>query len=183
MRIPLSVLALCVALAAGCSRTGPEVKDGHGPSPAAEGLTEDGELHVSDGDRCPVCGMQVKKHPKFASALELVDGRTFYFCGTGCLIRTWLHPELFVRVGKPELRRAVVRDYFEGKPLSALEAHWVAGSDVVGPMGPALVPLRSEADVETFRKRHGGKTVFRLGDLDDERWRAITGKPAVPPKR
>jgi nitrous oxide reductase accessory protein NosL len=183
MRIPLHVLALVVVLAAGCSRSGPDVRDAHGPAPAGKGLDEDGKMQVSAGDRCPVCGMQVKKHPKFASALELQDGRTFYFCGTGCLIRTWLHPELFVRVEKPELKRAMVRDYFEGRPLSALEAYWVAGSDIVGPMGPALVPLRSEQDVETFRERHGGKTVFRLGDLDDATFRAITGKSAVPRKR
>ena len=55
----------------------------------------------------------------------------------------------------------------------------MAGSDVLGPMGPALVPLKNGDDVAAFRKRHGGKAVFRMKELDDERWEEITGKKAV----
>jgi YHS domain-containing protein len=44
-------------------------------------------MHISSGDRCPVCAMQVSKHKKFAYAVQLMNGSTFYFCGTGCMIR------------------------------------------------------------------------------------------------
>ncbi len=147
--------------------------------PAASGLDADGAMHVGPEDRCPVCAMNVKKHEKFAAAIELKNGETHYFCGTGCMIRSWLHPEVFLGVDKSRLKRAVVKDYFTGKPLDAMEAYWVAGSDVVGPMGPALVPLKSESDREAFVKRHGGKVQFRMSEMTDEKWEKITGKKAA----
>ncbi len=113
-------------------------------TPAKHGLEMDGTMNISPSDRCPVCAMNVKKHAKFAAAIELENGETHYFCGTGCMIRTWLHPEVFLNVDKKQLKRAVVKDYFTGKPLDAMQAYWVAGSDVIGPMGPALVPLKAK---------------------------------------
>lgn len=151
--------------------------------PARTGLDKAGGMHVSPGDRCPVCAMEVAEHTKFASAIEVRDGRTFYFCGTGCLIRSWLHPEVFLGSAREELGRAVVKEYFAGEHVDALKAVFVAGSDVVGPMGKALVPLKNEADVETFMKRHKGKTTFRLSEMDDARWEKITGKRALRSKQ
>ena len=181
-KIPCSswFAAAFLLAAAGCGDVEGERSGARGPAPARLGLDQQGRLRLGDGDRCPVCAMVVKNHPRFACAIATRDGRTCYFCGTGCLIRTWLHPEVYLGVGKKELERAVVQDYFQGRPLDALAAVWVAGSDVVGPMGPALVPLRSEADAEVFKRRHGGKETFRLGGLDDLSFRRITGRSPVP---
>lgn len=152
---------------------------------AQKGLDAAGGMQISAGDRCPVCGMRVEMHKKFASAIELEDGKAYYFCGTGCMIKSWLHPEVFIGSAKAQLKRAVAPEYFAGKYVDALTARWVAGSDVVGPMGPALVPLKDDADLATFKKRHGGKTTFKLAELDDAKWEAITGKKATmrPPKK
>ena len=181
-----TILSLLFVLAA-CSRapdTPPAVvsvsSSATSPTAAKQGLDDRGHLRISTEDRCPVCAMPVSEHAKFASAVELRDGRTFYFCGTGCMIRSWMHPDIYLHAGRADLRRAVTRDYFAGEPLDASEAVFIAGSDVVGPMGPALVPLRGEEDVRTFTDRHGGKTTFRLADMDDARWEAVTGKKALP---
>jgi nitrous oxide reductase accessory protein NosL len=133
-------------------------------------------MHLSDGDRCPVCAMPVTEHKKFAGAIALRDGQTYYFCGTGCLIRSWLHPEVFLGAGRGSLDKAVVKEYFAGEQVDARGVIFVAGSDVIGPMGPALVPVKNEADMTTFKNRHGGKTSFRLDEMNDERWKTITGK-------
>ena len=138
---------------------------------------------IGPEERCPVCAMQVAKHPRFASAIELTDGKVLYFCGTGCMLRTWMHPEFFTGLSKEDLKRPVVRDYFTGAPIDGRQAIWVAGSDVVGPMGPALVPLVSQRELEAFRRRHGGTTTFRMQELSDELWESITGKPAVSAKQ
>ena len=152
--------------------------------PAGKGLDAQGQLQFSPTDRCPVCGMDVGLHRKFASAIELKDGVTYHFCGTGCMIKTWLHPEIFLGHDKAALKRAVAREYFEGLAVDALSASWVAGSDVVGPMGPALVPLKDDADLKTFTERHGAKTTFKLAELTDDAWKAITGKsPVMRPKK
>jgi nitrous oxide reductase accessory protein NosL len=75
----------------------------------------------------------------------------------------------------------IVQEYLQGKPIEAATATWVQGSDVVGPMGPAFVPLATAEDLATFRQRHGGKHVFRLSDLDDARFEALTGRKPLPP--
>jgi len=150
------------------------------PRAARTPLDADGRMHFSAEDRCPVCAMRATTNPKFTSAIELRDGRTFYFCGTGCMIRSWLHPEVFLNVTKKDLRRAVVQDYFSGEHVDAMDVYWVAGSDVVGPMGPALVPLKSKGDLNAFQRRHGGTTIFRLADMTPEKWQDITGKKSRP---
>ena len=162
---------------------GPANADSPSAIPGKRPLDADGRMRVSEGDRCPVCAMEVIRHPKFASAIALKDGRTFYFCGTGCMIRTWLHPEVFLGVPPEALDRPIVHDYFTGREVDARRVIWVAGSDVVGPMGPALVPIAEDSHVEAFQRRHGGDRTFRLDELDDAAWTEITGKPAVPEKQ
>jgi nitrous oxide reductase accessory protein NosL len=153
-----------------------------GLQPGLKPLDESGAMQISSRDRCPVCAMQVSKHKKFACAVQLLNGKTFYFCGTGCMIRSWMHPEIFLGVTKQNLKRSVVQDYFTGEQVPGRSVYWVAGSDVIGPMGPALVPLKNEQHLDVFKKRHGAKAVFRLSEMTDEKWQQLTGKKAAPKK-
>ncbi len=166
---------ICLILIAGFPL---HAMEGAHPKPGRLSLDEDGRMRISPQDRCPVCGMTVEHHRKFASAIQLKDRTTYYFCGTGCMIRSWMHPDIFLGVAKAEVTLPVVREYFTGREIDARDAVWVAGSDVIGPMGPAMVPLKDERSMEVFIRRHGGKTHFRLEQMDDDRWFSITGKKA-----
>ncbi|MFZ2039395.1 MAG: nitrous oxide reductase accessory protein NosL [Desulfobacterales bacterium] len=154
---------------------------GRGPQPGALPLDEGHQMRISPEDRCPLCAMKVIKYPRFSCAIQLADGRTFYFCSAGCLIRSWLHPDYFLGVPADTLRRVVVREYFSGEQLDAVALRWVAGSDVVGPMGPAVVALRDDPRfLEAFQRRHGGTASFRLAELTDAQWQTLTGRSALP---
>lgn len=166
----IAMLLLTPALAMAGSHGQSPAPSGKGPRPALKSVDADGRMQLSAEDRCPVCGMFPAKRPKSAAAMVLNDGRTFYFCGNGCLLRTWRYSHRHLDVSRDAIQRMVVRDYFRGEPLAAAEAWWVAGSDVIGPMGPALVALRSEKEMERFKARHGGRTVFRLSQIDDALW-------------
>lgn len=133
-------------------------------------------IQFVEDDRCPVCAMKVAMYPKFVCAMEMVDGRKFSFCASGCMIRSWLNPEIYLKAEKSDIKQVWVQDYFTGQKIDGFAAFWVAGSDVIGPMGKAFVPLKSEKDVEVFKRRHGGETVFHLKDLTNEKWNEITGK-------
>ena len=152
--------------------------EGVHPKPGLHPLDKNGQMRISPENRCPVCGMKVENHRKFVSAIQLNDKTTYYFCGTGCMIRSWMHPEIFLGVVIADLRLPVAREYFTGRQVDARNVIWVAGSDVIGPMGPALVPLKDEKSLKVFMQRHGGKMHFRLEEMDDARWFAITGKKA-----
>jgi hypothetical protein len=93
-----------------------------------------------------------------------------------------MHPEIFLGAAKEELKRTVVQDYFTGEQVPGGSVYWVAGSDVISPMGPALVPLKNEQHLNVFKKRHGSKTVFRLSEMTDKKWQQLTSKKAAPKK-
>lgn len=145
-----------------------------GPVPALKPLSADGQMTFSESDRCPVCAMFPARRPQTAAAITLKSGETFYFCGNGCLLRTWLRPVAYLGKAQAEIDRLVVRDYFSGQPIDGRSATWVAGSDVVGPMGPAIIALGDPGQVATFKSRHGGKTVFTLDQVNDDLWKQIS---------
>ena len=145
-----------------------------GPVPALRSLSTDGQLNLSQSDRCPVCAMFPARRPQTAAAITLKSGETFYLCGNGCLLRTWLRPTVYLGKTQLEIDRLVVRDYFSGQPIDGRTATWVAGSDVVGPMGPAIIALGDAAQLATFKNRHGGKTVFTFDQVDDALWKKIS---------
>ena len=170
--------ALCLSILGGTEGSQAKGTEGTaGPVPAQSGIGPDGALRPTAGDRCPVCGMYPARHPKFAAALVLEDGRTFYACSNRCLLQCWRHSQTHLGVPSGAIKRLLALDYFSGAVLDAERAFWVAGSDVVGPMGPALVALQTRRDVDTFIKRHGGSLVFQLHQVDESLWKKIVMKP------
>jgi nitrous oxide reductase accessory protein NosL len=145
-----------------------------GPRPSVESLSTDGQMRIGPSDRCPVCAMFPVRYPRTAAAMVLTGGTTFYFCSNGCLLRAWLRPTVYLARPREAIDRLVVRDYFSGGSIDAHTALWVAGSDVIGPMGPALIALEDAAGLAAFKKRHGAAIVFSLNQLDDALWQRIS---------
>jgi len=172
---------LLILLAVVCvSNPHPTSAENIQPIAAKLPLTADGHMQISDQDRCPVCAMYPIKRPRSAAAMALTNGDVYYFCGNGCLLRTWLRPQTYIGQAADKIDRLVALDYFSGQPIDARKASWIAGSDVVGPMGPALIALGNRAHVSVFQKRHGGATVFALDELDDTLWQQISQRPLPP---
>lgn len=152
-----------------------------GPAPGRETLDPQGNMRIGAQDRCPVCAMLPIRYPRFAAAIERRDHGTYYFCSPGCMLKAWLQPEVFLGTTTEHLNRPIVLEYLSGEPLDARDVIWVSGSDVVGPMGSALVPLKNTTHLEAFRSRHGAKHVFRLKELNHANWEMLTGKQPPPP--
>ncbi len=151
--------------------------------PAAQGLDAEGQMHPGPEDRCPVCAM-LCADKKMLAGIELKAGGTHYFCGPRCMLLSYLRPEQYLQTKATSIARAVVTEYFSGRQLDAKAVHWVAGSDLTGPMGQMIVPVLGDEALQTFRKRHGGEHVFRLEELDLGLWQKIIGKKGqgVPSK-
>jgi nitrous oxide reductase accessory protein NosL len=173
--ICILMLGFCL-LSAACQD--PDAGSGAGPTPAKKGLDADGRMQISETDRCPVCAMPVAEHERFSAAIVLADGTAYYFCSAGCMLRAWVNPAHYLNRERDALRRPIVRDYFTGDFIDGRRALWISGSDVIGPMGPALVAIQSEDDLAVFRRRHGVGTVFSLSALNAGTWETLTGKPA-----
>ena len=143
---------------------------------AVMGLDSEGNMQVSKEDTCSICGMPIHKHLRFATGIEIKDGAAFYFCGTQCLIRAWLKPEIYIGVPKENLKTSVVTSYFNGENLNGKNAFFIMGSDVMGPMGPSMIALATEREKEAFISRHGGTSVFGIDSISKATWEKANGR-------
>lgn len=120
------------------------------------------------GDRCAVCGMFVVNHPDWLAAVVFADGSRSFFDGPKDLFR-YLHDlEKHGAEGKT-VAQVWVTDYYRVGLIDAADAFFVAGSDVMGPMGPELVPLATREEAETFARDHGGGAVLAFDEITPDR--------------
>lgn len=184
MRVSFAVRCVLILLAATAvifSKSPAQSAEGD-PLPAPKPPAADNRITPTETDRCPVCAMFPGRYPKTACAMTLKEGKTYYFCASGCLMRSWLRPTVYLGRDRAQIDRLLVKDYFTGKVVDARTATWVAGSDVVGPMGPAIVALADAVQLESFKSRHGGTVVFTFEQLDDALWKRIGTRELPPPQ-
>ena len=134
----------------------------------------DKTITIPHGAKCPVCGMFVYKYPKWASVME-EKGHMLYFDGVKDMLRFYFDP---TRWGKyewfdPKQAKILVRDYYTQKMLDGREAFYVIGSDVLGPMGKELIPLKSKEAARKFLADHQGKTNLRFDAITPKTLRRL----------
>lgn len=120
-------------------------------------------------DKCPVCGMFVANHPEWLAAIRFPNGSHVFFDGVKDLFKYLQEPKRYDSRRKPEdIRAVLVMDYYDLSWIDAQEAWFVIGSDVYGPMGRELIPLKNEADANEFMKDHGGLKIIRFPEVTRE---------------
>ncbi len=114
-------------------------------------------IEVPKDAKCPVCGMFIAKHPRWAAMIVDERGKRLYFDGVKDMMR-YLQSHSF--------KRAYVSDYYSGEAIDARRAYYVLGSDVHGPMGKELIPFKSLKDAKSFLIDHKGKKILRFKEID-----------------
>lgn len=116
-------------------------------------------------ERCAVCGMYVAPHQGWIASMKLADGSRLYFDGPKDLFTCFFELGRY-RAGltSMDVVEIEVTDYYTTRPVSAYDVFFVGGSNVLGPMGQELVPVRGRQEAETFRRDHGGKLMILKGD-------------------
>lgn len=112
-------------------------------------------------DKCPVCGMFVSEFPDFLAQIVFKDGFRAYFDGPKDMFKYFFEPGKYHPARKQaDIASVYVTDYYTLKMIDGFEAHFVIGSDVLGPMGAELVPIAGEREAQTFMKDHKGKSTL-----------------------
>lgn len=133
-----------------------------------------GMVTPSSRDKCPVCGMFVKKYPDWVAQIVFKDGSYAVFDGAKDLFKALLDPGRFLTGRRPaDIDSVYVTDYYNLRPLDGRKAFYVIGGDVYGPMGRELVPFATEADAREFLKDHKGKEVLRFGEVKADHLRGL----------
>lgn len=78
-------------------------------------------------------------------------------------------------------RDAWVTEYYTQQRLPVSQVFFVAGSDVTGPMGQALVPIAGREAPEQFLKDHPGSRIYTADEITAEVLREIAGRAPEKP--
>jgi copper chaperone NosL len=123
----------------------------------------------SPRDKCPVCGMFVKKYPDWTSQIIFKDGSYALFDGAKDMFKYYVA----LRKYNPshtqmDIDSVYVIDYYSLGPIDGFNASYVIGSDVYGPMGRELIPFAKTDDANEFMKDHKGKALLKFKDITAE---------------
>ena len=117
-------------------------------------------------DRCPVCGMLVAPSPDWLTVIEFKDGSRVFFDGPKDMFRFYFDLSKYRKNSSAkDIASIQVTDYYTTAPIPARDALFVLGSDVRGPMGHELVPVKGRQEAETFRKDHHGARILTFDEV------------------
>ncbi|MGD9488020.1 MAG: nitrous oxide reductase accessory protein NosL [Calditrichaceae bacterium] len=116
-------------------------------------------------DRCPVCAMFVHPYPKWIAEMIYADGMVKFFDGPKDMFKYFLHPEKYGGSAEQKPVKIYVREYYELQWVEADSAFFVIDSDILGPMGNELVPLKTKTDAEEFREDHQGSKMLKFDEV------------------
>jgi nitrous oxide reductase accessory protein NosL len=113
--------------------------------------------------------MFVAPHPEWLAQIVLEDGTARFFDGCKDLFTYLADPGRFGTAAAVDSIAAIyVTGYYDQTAIEARTAVYVAGSDVLGPMGKELIPLRDLGEAEDFTRDHRGAAILRFDDIDAE---------------
>lgn len=123
-------------------------------------------VQPSPQDRCAVCGMFVAKHKDFLAEFVFRDGSYAVFDGAKDMFRCYfdIAASLPGKTRK-DIAAIYVTDYYSLKLIDGARAFFVAGSDILGPMGAELIPLAGEKDARSFLADHKGRSILKFSDV------------------
>ncbi|NOX20087.1 MAG: nitrous oxide reductase accessory protein NosL [Nitrospirae bacterium] len=118
-------------------------------------------------DKCAVCGMKVSMYPKWIAEIVFNDGTYAAFDGPKDMFRFYFNMSMYSKKTKADIKEIYVTDYYTTKPVKATDedVYFIIGSDVYGPMGIELVPVKGKSAAETFMKDHKGKRMLKFNEV------------------
>jgi nitrous oxide reductase accessory protein NosL len=134
--------------------------------PPAGAQEDPAAFKPSQTDKCPVCGMFVAKYPDFVARITFKDGSYAVFDGAKDMFKYYLEIKKYAPSrDTTDVNSVVVTDYYGLTPIDGLEAFYVLGSNVYGPMGNEFISFQKEDDANEFMADHVGKSILRFQSI------------------
>ncbi len=126
----------------------------------------DGPVKPNEKDKCAVCGMSVNEHPKWIAEIIFKDGTYAVFDGVKDMLHYYFNMSKYNKSKtKDDIAEIYVTDYYTTKLMKADEVYFIIGSDVMGPMGNELIPVKGKTEANTFSIDHGGKKTLTFDKI------------------
>jgi hypothetical protein len=112
-----------------------------------------------EGERCRTCGMKIDPSSTWRTELVGADGKVTAFDAPRCALSA-------MRSGKVPAVSLRAHEYYDAKgPLrDGKELRFLVGGDVIGPMGPDLVPVEPSR-ASKFIQDHGAERALTLDEV------------------
>jgi copper chaperone NosL len=107
--------------------------------------------------RCGHCGMALDPASRWYSELAFADGSARGFDTPRCAFSSWRGPAR-------EARELYARGHYGNARLPSGSLVFAVGSDVLGPMGPDLVPVEPE-HAASFARDHRARSMVRASEV------------------
>jgi copper chaperone NosL len=107
--------------------------------------------------RCKHCGMRIDPSSPWRSELVAENGTVTSFDTPRCAFTSW-------RRGATPAKTLRAQDYYERRWAGAEELRFVVGGDVLGPMGPDLVPVERGRAMK-FVQDHGADRAYAADEV------------------
>jgi len=118
-------------------------------------------------DRCAVCGMFVAPYPDWVAVIAFKDGTKAYFDGPKDMFVYFFDLAQYKPDSKTEdIEALYVTEYYSTELMNIHDVLLVTGSDVTGPMGYELVPVKGRENAETFMRDHNGKKIMQFNGTE-----------------
>jgi copper chaperone NosL len=108
-------------------------------------------------DRCAFCGMKIDPASAWRADLVSNAGSLVHFDTPRCAFLAW-------RTGKTAASAIRVQEFYDRTWRDGAELRFALGSDVLGPMGPDVVPI-DPARAAKFRADHGASDIVALAEI------------------
>lgn len=108
-------------------------------------------------ERCKNCGMKIDPASPWNASLVGMDGTPVRFDTPRCAFTYW-------RSGKMEAKDLRATDYYDHQLRDSGELRFVVGGDVLGPMGPDLVPVDAPR-ARKFIQDHQADKAFAASEV------------------
>ncbi len=120
-------------------------------------------VFAANTGRCIRCGMIIADNPLWEGRMHKEGEEKVVFCSPKCLLLT--NPADKDHSGT----KLEVKDYYSTKFIDATIAWYVSGSDIMGPMGPDLIPFADRTSAEEFMQEHHGTGLYNYAELTIEK--------------
>jgi len=123
---------------------------------------------VDSSERCAVCGMMVAKYNSWITQIHAAGQKPVLFDGVKDMMAYYFNPSAYSGAGDMSSAEIWVKDYYTLEWLDGREAIYVAGSDVMGPMGEEFIPFVSQDAAMNFMKDHKGQQILAFTEITPE---------------
>jgi len=145
-----------LAITLGCVTPGSKTAEQSSGTGSAQ-VTMSQPMDIPKDVSCGKCGMYPANYPRWQSQIIFKDGSMTPFDGCKCMFNYMSSMEQYDKVhSKGDINTVLVKDFNTGKWMNAADAHFVVGSNMMGPMGKELIPFADKAAAMKFYHEQGG---------------------------